>query len=154
MNDLRFSQILQEYGPMIRRYLNRKCHHFDDIEDLYQECVCAIFQALPGFAGRSSISTWIFGICRNVYSNYVYYQKRDRSLRDKMPTVEANHNPTEILDLRLLIDRLPDLLQQLYKLYYVEGRTVKEISVVLGKAEGTVKYLLHRLRAELREMLG
>ena len=153
MNDTRFSQILQEYDPAIRRYLNSRCHNPDDVEDLYQECVCAIFEALPRFAERSSVSTWVHGICRNVLSNYVYYRKRDSDLRGRLPGGETTHDSEDLLHIRLLIDRLPGLLQRLYKLYYVEGRSVKEISVILGKAEGTIKYLLHRLRNELREML-
>ena len=153
MNTPRFTQILQDYGPMIRRYLNRKCNNLGDVDDLYQECVCAIFQALPRFAGRSSVSTWVFGICRNVFSNYVYYKKRDLNLRDKLQAHAVNLNSRETPDLRILIDRLPAVLQKLHQLYYVEGLSVKEISIGLDKAEGTIKYLLYRLRNELREML-
>ena len=153
MNTPRFTQILQDYGPTIRRYSNRKCNNLDDVDDLYQECVCAIFQALPRFAGRSSVSTWIFGICRNVFSNYIHRKKRDLNLRDRLLAHAVNHNSREPHDLRLLIDRLPAGLQKLHRLYYVEGLSVKEISIVLDKAEGTIKYLLYRLRNELREML-
>ncbi|MDP6730482.1 MAG: sigma-70 family RNA polymerase sigma factor [SAR324 cluster bacterium] len=154
MNDARLNQILQEYGPTIRRYLQSKCNDPDDVEDLYQECTCAIFEALPKFEGRSSISTWIVGICRNVFSNYVYYRQRDRNLKDRLQTRETHHDLEERLELSLLIEKLPELLRQVHKLYYLEGRTVREISATLGKAEGTVKYLLHQLRAELREMLS
>ena len=80
-------------------------------------------------------------------------KKRDLNLRDRLLTHAVNHNSRETHDLRLLIDRLPAVLQKLHQLYYAEGLSIKEISIVLDKAEGTIKYLLYRLRNELREML-
>ena len=154
MSDARLTQIIRDYGPTIRSFLRRKCADPHDLEDLYQECVCAMHEALPRFAGRSSLSTWIYAICRNVFSNYVYYRQRDRSLIGRLHADGETISTEEVTDLRMLIESLPLLLQSVYRLYYVEGKPVREISGVLAKPEGTVKYLLHKLRASLRALLG
>jgi RNA polymerase sigma-70 factor (ECF subfamily) len=145
---------MRNYGPTIRSYLKQKCSDPEDEQDLYQECLCAIHAALPRFAGRSSLSTWIHAVCRNVFSNYVYYRQRDRNLLGRLAADRETTDAEEIADLRLLIETLPPLLRSVYRHYYAEGRSVREAAAILGKPEGTVKYLLHELRASLRMMLG
>jgi RNA polymerase sigma-70 factor (ECF subfamily) len=57
-------------------------------------------------------------------------------------------------ELDATLERLPPLQRTLYQLYYVEGRSVREIARLLERPEGTVKYLLHTLREGLRRLLG
>ena len=52
------------------------------------------------------------------------------------------------------IDRLPDLYQQVVRLYDLEGHSAKEAAVTLNRSEGAVYMLRARAHQRLREELG
>lgn len=148
------TRVLTEHGPKIRAYFRTRANRPEDAEDLYQECVCALISSLAKFAGRSSISTWIYAICRNTYSGYVYHKTRDRALLEALKSEPSSCENDPHSELRTLLEHLPALQRQLYQLHYVEGFSVREIAQLLERPEGTIKYLLHMLRESLRRLLG
>ncbi len=56
-------------------------------------------------------------------------------------------------DILALVQRLPQILRKVFVLWAIEGYTHKEISVILGKSEGTCKYHLFAARGLLRKMI-
>ena len=145
---------LEELEPKIRAYFRRRCIVIEDIEDLVQECMAAAFEGFARYKRHSSISTWIYAICRNTYLNHVYYANRDRALRTHLREGNCPNRAEEVTEIRLLIDALPGQHRQLYRLYYEENRTIREIAGVLKRPQGTIKYLLYTLRQQLKNHLG
>jgi DNA-directed RNA polymerase specialized sigma24 family protein len=89
-----------------------------------------------------------------VFSNYVYYRDRDCRLARRLSLDPSPVDPHLPLALRDAIGRLPRDARRLYVLFYVEGLSVREIASRLERPEGTVKYLLHGLRLQIRQLLG
>ena len=56
-------------------------------------------------------------------------------------------------DILALVQRLPQVLRKVFVLWAIEGYTHKEISIILGKSEGTCKYHLFAARGLLRKMI-
>jgi DNA-directed RNA polymerase specialized sigma24 family protein len=56
-------------------------------------------------------------------------------------------------DILAMVQRLPQVLRKVFVLWAIEGYTHKEISVILGKSEGTCKYHLFAARRLLRKMI-
>ena len=84
-------------------------------------------------------------------------------IMDGLEALQANLNDStchdqasqeERTDIDMLIDTLPEIHRRLYRLYYEENRTVREISGLLDRPEGTVKYLLYALRKQLKMRMG
>ena len=72
-----------------------------------------------------------------------------------MPAAEAAHNrgdPTE--HLWRAIDGLSEKLRRVVVLATIEGHNVREVGVLLGLPEGTVKSRLFLARKELKERLS
>src|ERR1700704_2912454 len=57
-----FDQLYAGYGDRIYRLCYRLCGHAADAEDLAQEVFVAAYQGLDRFAGRSSLTTWLYRI--------------------------------------------------------------------------------------------
>jgi RNA polymerase sigma-70 factor (ECF subfamily) len=156
----RVGDILLECEPRVRAYFRRRCRNQRDVDDLVQECMLAVLSSFHRFGARSSVQTWIYAICRNHYRTHVYYALRDRALAgrlgkregDERTSLEESAGVRSIL--QSLIATLPRLEQELYRLHYAEGRRVREIARILGRPTGTVKYLLHELRAHVRALLA
>ncbi|OGG51703.1 MAG: hypothetical protein A3F84_23425 [Candidatus Handelsmanbacteria bacterium RIFCSPLOWO2_12_FULL_64_10] len=148
------TRVLTEHGPRIRAYFRTRANSPEDAEDLYQECVCALVSSYSRFADRSSVSTWVYAICRNIYSGYVYHKTRDRALLEALKSEPSSCENNPHAELRITLERLPSLQRRLYQLHYVEGLSIREIARLLERPEGTIKYLLHMLRGSLRRLLG
>jgi RNA polymerase sigma factor (sigma-70 family) len=59
-----FQRIYETYRPRIERYLTRMINEYE-AEDLTQEVLVKISQALPSFRGESQLSAWIYRIATN-----------------------------------------------------------------------------------------
>lgn len=146
--------VLAEYESRIHAFFSRRCGNQHDIEDLVQEALCAIISGYGRFSHKSSTSTWIYAICRNTYSNYRYYGARQQKAISALRYQPGENMQDSKLELRLELDTLPSEDRRLYSLYYVQGFTIRQIAIDLGRPEGTVKYMLHRLRKTIKEKLA
>ncbi len=141
------------WQPRIRAFFARRCRDRDDVDDLVQEAIASIVRCHHTFSHRSTLSTWVYAVCRNTLSNYLYYRDRDYRLVRRLgadPPPAESPLPMAVRD---AIGQLPKDGERLYLLYYVQGLSVRQISTVLDRPEGTVKYLLHGLRQRIRELL-
>jgi RNA polymerase sigma-70 factor (ECF subfamily) len=67
---------------------------------------------------------------------------------------ESVHDPAQDVDVRALIQGLPDRLRQPFLLHYYAGFPIRDVAEMLGRPEGTVKADLFHARARLRAVLG
>ena len=141
------------WQPRIRAFFARRCREHDDVDDLSQEALASIVRCYHTFSNRSSLSTWVYAVCRNVLSNHNYYRDRDYRLVQRLSLDPPAVDPALPVALRDVIGQLPNDAKRLYVLYYVEGLSVREIATRLQRPEGTVKYLLHGLRLQFRRLL-
>ena len=151
-------RILHEYGPRIRGYFAGRVSNPTDVEDLVQEAACAIIEGHPRFRGMSSLSTWIYAVCRNTLNTYYAKIRRSRDLADRLradgKTSDAGDSLWRDGLLAYAYEKLPKSCRLLFDEYYRNRQTIAEVAVLLGKPEGTVKYLLYDLRHRLRRLLG
>ena len=57
------------------------------------------------------------------------------------------------LEIKQLLQRLPEVQQQVITLFYLQDRSVEDVAHMLDLPEGTVKSHLHRARRALAEMV-
>jgi RNA polymerase sigma-70 factor (ECF subfamily) len=73
-----FEALAREYSPQLLRFLRRQIGDAAAAEDLLQETLLRIARGLAGFAGRSSLKTWVFAIASNVVGDYLRAPSRWR----------------------------------------------------------------------------
>jgi RNA polymerase sigma-70 factor (ECF subfamily) len=64
------------------------------------------------------------------------------------------YRPAEDVDVRALIQTLPERLRSPFLLHYYGGFALKEVAAMLGRPEGTIKADLFHARARLKAALG
>jgi RNA polymerase sigma-70 factor (ECF subfamily) len=154
--DGRVETLLAKHHGLVRSFFRRRCACPEDAEDLAQETFCAIVSAWPRFRGGSAPSTWVWAICRNIYSNHLYTKRRRERLVAELGSglaAAGDGQDPPGADLALVLDGLSPEERRLYECYYGEGLSVRKTAVLLERPEGTVKYLLFRLRARVRDLL-
>jgi RNA polymerase sigma-70 factor (ECF subfamily) len=150
-----FDQLFHEYAPYVMRVLPRMGVAERDLDDVLQEVFFAVFRALPGFEGRSSVRTWVYGICIRTCSNYRQRAYHRREQIGPAPAARHAHEqtPERALDNRGALARLDGALARLapaereaFVLFEIEQLTVLEIAEALGCSKFTVYTRLYRAR--------
>lgn len=166
---LEFEQVYAIFQPKVHRYLTRLIGE-KDAEDLTQEVLIKVEQALADFNHKSKLSTWIYQIATNVAID------RSRSRSYKQAAVETNElieiNPDNIRCgpklksiedqiirkemnecIRSFIETLPEQFRIILTLREIEGLKVNDISKILGLSTGGTRVRLHRARERLKKIL-
>jgi RNA polymerase sigma-70 factor (ECF subfamily) len=133
-----------------------------DTEDVAQEVFLAVHGQLVTFQGRSSLRSWLAGICRNKAMDY----RRKNSRRQQLiaahgwPSEETACGPLDDLVrretarlLQVSLNRLPASQRQVLALYELQELPMREVAAFLGCPLDTA-YTRHRVgRENLRALL-
>jgi len=132
-----------------------------DADDLWQETMIRIANALPEFEGRSSVKNWAFRIATRVAIDFLRKSKKSvlTELDDDAECSDVDEEDRLVLDemnscVREVIDKLPADYRAATVLFNLHGKSVAEIAEILDISESLVKVRVHRGKALLRESLN
>jgi RNA polymerase sigma-70 factor (ECF subfamily) len=129
----------------------------DDKKDLFQESLIHIWQAMPSFEEKSSLSTWMFKITLNVCLRLQSKQSKKRNRFLKMDSISIAHIHEEetndeeqerLLKLRSCIRNLNDADKAVITLY-LEELPYSEISNITGLTENNIAVKIKRIKSKL-----
>ncbi|HET9055887.1 MAG TPA: sigma-70 family RNA polymerase sigma factor [Chitinophagaceae bacterium] len=129
----------------------------EDKKDLFQEALINIWQSMPSFQKKSSLSTWMFRVTLNVCLRLHTKQTKKRDLFRKLDRIaienisddETNHEEHEqLIKLRNCIKKLNDADKAITTLY-LEELSYKEISDITGLTENNVAVKIKRIKMKL-----
>jgi RNA polymerase sigma-70 factor (ECF subfamily) len=167
-----FRALVLAYQNRVAAALARMVGPSHSPEELAHEVFVRVWKSAHRYEPSAKLSTWLFTIARNLFLNELRYQTRhptvsmDALLEEGNPRFEAasgtvGANPDEALverELQQAIDaalqKLPENQRAAMVLRRYEDLSYEEISAVLGVSVGSVKSLLFRARATLRELLA
>jgi RNA polymerase sigma-70 factor (ECF subfamily) len=150
-------QVFDEHGAYVWRALRHLGAPEGEVDDLVQEVFVVVHRRLPSFEGRSSLRTWLYGICLRVASDYrrrarVRYERsaadpaRDISEAASLAPDERTQARSQ---LRELLAALDDDKREVLVLYEIEGLPMTEVAEILGCPLQTAYSRLHAARARL-----
>jgi RNA polymerase sigma factor (sigma-70 family) len=158
-----FDRLVEIYQDQIARLAHRLLGWRDDPDDLVQEVFLAALKQVRSFRGECSLGTWLTAItirtCRSWRRSWRRQLKRLVNAAELYPrTVDSSDAPLlreEVSAMvREAVCRLAQLDREVVVLYYLEQRTVAEITEILGSSTGAIDVRLHRARGRLRESLA
>lgn len=130
-----------------------------DAEEVAQDGFVRAWLALPRFRGESSFGTWLHRIvARRAFDRAAVLKSRRarEGAEDEAAHVlagggEAAERAALALRLERLLEKLNEKERAVVTLFYYEGRSVDQVARTLEMPVGSVKSLLSRARAALRE---
>lgn len=157
------TQLVDRFYEAVYAFLRRLAGGDADAEDLTQKTFTRIWQALPRFEGRSSVSSWLHGIAYHVYQDWRRSNHRFESRPDAWwadcPDGRAAPDAVAIESdlaaaLYAAVDRLEPGVREAVHLHYYQGLTLAETADVLGLATSSVKYRLRTAVQDLHKRLA
>lgn len=155
-------KLMDRNFPRIKKFFARKTADYDLIKELTQRTFERCIEKVHAFEGRSSFSSFIYGIARNILLEH--FRERQRAERDvpieDIPIVDLDPTPFSIVEQRserkLIIHalrRLPLKMQIVAELYFFEKLSGREVAEVLELSEGTVRGRIRACRDQLQGII-
>jgi RNA polymerase sigma-70 factor (ECF subfamily) len=160
------TRLVEALSGTVFRFGRAFCRDPDDAEDVLQDVLLKLLEALPSFRGESALSTWAFTVARRTCALRRRREARFASLEGRageparaLPDPGASPSrDAERGELRASLERglarLPAAQREVLLLRDVEGRSAAEVARALEIGERAVKSRLHRARRALRESLA
>src|SRR4051794_8618207 len=147
-------QIFDEHARYIWRTLRHLGIPDAEAPDLCQEVFVIVHRRLSSFEGRSSLRTWLYGICIRVASEYrrrPHVRKETPLLEPASESEQQASSPDSALEQRNAVQHLLAILdddkRQVVVLYEIEGFSMKEVAEIIECPLQTAYSRLHAARA-------
>ncbi|WP_441289022.1 RNA polymerase sigma factor [Sorangium sp. KYC3313] len=128
-----------------------------DVLDLAQKVFLTAHVKLPEFEGRSLLTTWLFGICQRVASDYRRSARFRREVTTDAAEMDLYGGASEELAqnaesrqraqvAEAILNKLPEPQRLVFVLFELEEKSGQEIADLLGISVGTVRSRLRLAR--------
>lgn len=153
-----FDELVDRWQLRLWRYAYHLTEREDLAWDMVQETWAAVVNGISGLKDAASFPRWIYRILTNRCADLTRRQIRERqllkSLAGESEVTHKDLTAAEQLtdDLQVAITQLHSDERSLLVLRFGDGLSVRDIGIVLGIPEGTVKSRLHHLKQKLKDI--
>lgn len=164
MAKLTFDEIYNEYSRLVYWAAYRVVLHCETAEDITQSVFVKVLsnEGLLAKLSTQQLKSWLYRTSTNLAIDFVRKHKKeslntepfDELIQDEQSdpeTISIEHDVC--LHVNEAVNSLDDIYRQVVIMHYYSNLTVKEISLLMGISEGTLKSRLVRARNLLAEKL-
>ncbi|MHA2620206.1 MAG: RNA polymerase sigma factor [bacterium JZ-2024 1] len=158
-----FEEIMNAFGNLVFSIAFHTTGSRSIALDVCQETWIRVWKALPEFQPRGHFAVWLDRITRNVATDHLRKRKayanlvRDAALQDPGFSAYSSQRREQAeraeAVVRKLLRALPAHFRTAVVLFELQGRSITEVSEMLGEKEGTIRVWLHRARTKMKRLL-
>ncbi len=153
--------LYQRYQRPLFVYLLRLVRDEGLAEEVLQDVIVAIWQGAPSFAGRSRVSTWVFGIAHHqavqAARRRVLPQVSPEEYTERGDEAQDAERVTFALalqeDLEAALDTLAPIHREALELVLAHGFSYEEAAMITAVPLGTVKSRVNQARRLMQRAL-
>lgn len=155
-----FACLIDKYSTQIHTLILRIVGSREDAEELSQDVFMKVYKNISSFKGSSSFSTWIYRIAYNTAISATRRRKMEYLAIEESQlnnvSEEALNDSMACLDHSERIVRLEHALELLLPneramilLFYMQEKTIDDMTQITGLSNSNVKTKLHRIRKKI-----
>jgi RNA polymerase sigma-70 factor (ECF subfamily) len=164
-DDRAFQLIFDRYSRPIISFIYDMMNDRELAEELMQETFVRAYRNLGTLRGEAKLSTWLFGIAKNVAREQGRVRQRAarkveiddeavRELRDsRLPPDDSLINKELNGVIQAALAQLDEDKRLVFSLKIFQQQSYEEISAITGFSIAKLKTDLHRARAEMRRLI-
>ena len=153
-----FLLVIERNKGILYKVANAYCRSVEDRPDLMQEIILQLWRSFDTYNEKYKYSTWIYRISLNVAISFYRKENRRKQISNSLtPAVFAiaetettDENDTSLSHLNKIISKLNDLDKALM-LLYLEEKSHKEISEIIGITETNVGTKIGRIKSNIKK---
>ena len=152
-----FGRLVEAYQPRVRRFLLNLTMGDEMLtDDLSQETFIKASMGIRSFKGLSSFGTWLYRIAYNEFYSHIRKHSEDH-VEDISRLGEASTAVSDAIDASMTVQealtQLGDNERVAITLFYIEDQPLKQVAKIMQMPEGSVKSLIHRGKAKMRQFI-
>ena len=145
-----YSILIQDVKVELYSIAKSKAINEEDIKDILQETILSGYLNINQLKENKHFKTWLIRILINECNKFYRNQKMEKALNQHyLETVSNNKGTENNIDIEDIISELDYLEKKIFKLYYEDKYTAKEISRILGIKTNTIKSKIRRGRKKI-----
>lgn len=148
-----FEFLIERFKNRIFTVCYRIIGNIEDAKDISQDTFIEIYMKLKTLQDPRKFSIWIYKIALNKSLNFL--RKKDRpslfSEFDSFVSYRKNKDLDKKDTINFLLSKLTPDYRTVLVLFYIEGKTIKEIASITDITESGVKMRLTRAREKLKK---
>lgn len=153
-----FSSIAERFHPLLYKTGRSFTDSDNDFQDLYQEMLIQLWQAIPRFKNQSALSTYVYRVVLNTAMTYRRQNKKHKVLEglpDQGIMAEVNTASEKEQEVALLYQAIYRLApsDRSIMLLYLDEKKYQEIADILGLTSSNVGVKITRIKKKLFEEL-
>jgi RNA polymerase sigma-70 factor (ECF subfamily) len=160
-----FDSLYQRYFQRIYNFTYLRLRNHADAEEVVQETFTAVFRCIDSYKGRSSLSSWIYGIAKNTINNHIRRLRTEEARVDRVETEGlrpaeslSTGSPEELLQLRRYVEaigaRLGEVAKwqvEVFELRHLGNLSIQEISERTERSSDAIRSSLYRMKRMLMD---
>lgn len=140
--------IVRMHAAFVWRILSHLGVPANQLEHVSQTVLITVHRTLSEFRGESSITTWIYGICRERAAAHRHERARRREAQAQEPaSIELTHR------LQRALQGLAEPTRMVFVLFEIECLPMKDVAAAVGCSQARAYTWLYAAREHLRRML-
>jgi RNA polymerase sigma-70 factor, ECF subfamily len=153
--------LFARYHVRLYRFISRLVNDTAAAEDLMNEVFLEVWRQANRFQGRSSVSTWLYGIARFKALSFLRGRREEALDEDAAAElVDPADNPGTVMEkkdkaelLHACLGRLSAAHRAVVDLVYYHEKSVEEVAEIMGIPKATVKTRMFNARNRLAVLL-
>ena len=154
-------KIYDEYYYKIYNWAIKKTNHKEDAEDLTNSVFLAIFEYFSKDIKVEKIENLIWKIAYNLWCTKAkyYIKTKNNIIYDESNEIGYEVPMLDKVIYKEIINGLDDIdltdrEKKVFKMYYLNDLSIKEISEKINSKEANIKYFLYSARNKIKERYG
>lgn len=152
-------EIYRRHAGTVYGFLLSKTGNPDLAEEMTQETFYRAIRASEGFKGESAVSTWLCGIAKRVWYEYLRKQKNDKNLEDCVEPSAASAEEEVLLqwdNIQILkaLHRLTEPMREVMYLRLTGNLSFAQIGEIMEKSENWARVTFYRGKEKVVKEAG
>jgi RNA polymerase sigma-70 factor, ECF subfamily len=151
-----FHALFKEIGPLIARFVRRRLFDQQEVVDVCQEALFAVYQSRHTYQPARPFEPWLFAIVRNVTAQYLRRNRLSSIWQapiNESPEVGTEDESGLAVEWREALNQLSPTQMEALRLTKLVGLSVAEASERAGASVGTMKVRVHRAYESLKRSI-
>lgn len=158
-----FASVYEAHASMVWRSLRRLGVREAEVADAAQEVFVIIHRKLGEFAGRSSVKTWVYGICLRVASDWRNraHVRRETGMDEAPERTSSGETAIRGVQQRqaravldAMLDELDEDKRTVFVLFELEQVSMHEVAETVGVPLQTAYARLYAARKQLEQLIA
>jgi RNA polymerase sigma-70 factor (ECF subfamily) len=155
LGNIAFERFVEQQQEPLRRFLLNLCAGNRALaDDLAQDAFIKAYINLPHFQGRSKMSTWLFRIAYNCFYDHLKAAQKQQTAPIENYTYKLYEEDSTCSEadktLYLALEKLLPKEREIILLFYMEEKSLKDVSAITDIPVNTVKSHLRRAKEHLK----